>query len=74
MIKTSSSTTRFLSVYEINSSVPILTLKHVHFEVWEDFKVPTDSSLDDLVGICDEAAVLLRDQVMKVHFQDLEEP
>lgn len=61
MIKTSSSTTRFLEVFEPDCSAPIHTLKHVHFDVWEDFQVPSNKHLDDLINILDECALLLKD-------------
>lgn len=74
MIKTTSSTTRFLEVYEPDSSVPLVEMKHIHYDAWEDFKVPTNDHLADLIDILDECAVMLRDQVMQMHFNGLREP
>lgn len=50
------------------------TLKHVHYEVWEDFLVPNNQHLDDLIGILDDCAQLLKDQVIKMNFNGLKEP
>jgi len=61
--------TRVLDVFDVKTGEKVHTLTHIHFYSWEDFEVPADKAMDDLMQILEHQADFLFSQIENIEKQ-----